>query len=146
MFSIEVLKIAGFINFALAAMHAMVTIGGPDWYRFFGAGEEMAKMAEQKRLKPVLVTLAISALLMTWGLYAWSGAGLLPTLPLLKLALIGITSIFLLRGLVGLVAPFVSTHPFVKENSMRFWIWSSLICLAVGAVHLIGLIQSWSRI
>ncbi len=28
-------------------LHLEIIIGGPDWYRFFGAGEGMAQMAEK---------------------------------------------------------------------------------------------------
>jgi hypothetical protein len=32
----------GILSAIAALLHAAVIAGGPDWYRFFGAGEEMA--------------------------------------------------------------------------------------------------------
>ncbi|MCT7653981.1 hypothetical protein MBH78_02710 [Oceanimonas sp. NS1] len=44
-----------------ALLHLAVIAGGPDWYRFFGAGEQMAKLAEQSSWYPALLTLMISS-------------------------------------------------------------------------------------
>lgn len=141
---LDYMTLAGILSLIAALMHLAIIVGGPDWYRFFGAGEGMAQMAEQGRLAPTLITLAIATVLATWALYAWSGAGLIPPLPLLKPALILITAVYLLRGAFGLVAPFVSDHPRIVENSTQFWVWSSLICLGFGAVYLKGLLQRWA--
>ena len=54
---------AGMLNAAAAILHLAVILGGPDWYRFFGAGEGMARMAEQGMVRPVLITLGIAAIL-----------------------------------------------------------------------------------
>ena len=44
--------VTGGILSALAALlHLAVIAGGPDWYRFVGAGEEMARMAEQGSIR-----------------------------------------------------------------------------------------------
>ena len=109
--------IAGGILSALASLlHIVVIAGGPAWYRFFGAGEAMATMAEQGSMTPTLLTLGIAAMLAIWAAYAFSGAGLLPRLPLLRTGLVVISTIYLVRGLVlipalvinrGDVLPFV---------------------------------------
>jgi len=129
-----------------AALHIGIVIGGPSWYRFFGAGESMAQMAEQGSAKPTFITLSITTVLIVWGAYAWSAAGLLPKMPLLKLALLAITSVYLVRGLGGIVAPFVTNHPQVKQNSTTFWVWSSVICLVIGLFHLVGVISVWPNL
>lgn len=103
----------------------------------------MASMAEQGLLQPTLITLFISVVLAIWGTYAWSGAGILPQFPLLKTALILITLVYLLRGVLGLLAPFISNHPQITQNSLSFWIWSSIICLAFGLIHLKGVLDRW---
>lgn len=143
---IEYLKIAGLLSFIAALLHVAVIIGGPNWYRFFGAGEGMAQMAEQGLLTPILITTAISLVLFIWALYAWSAAGMIIALPFLKLVLIAITSIYLVRGVLGLVAPFVSEHPQIAQNSTSFWVWSSMICLLIGLVHGKGLMDKWSTL
>jgi hypothetical protein len=121
-----------------ALLHVCVIFGGPAWYRFFGAGERMAAGAAAGHLYPALVTLLIACMLGTWAAYALSGAGVLQPRPLLSLALPAITAVYLLRGLV-VVALFM----FDRRRLTAFWVWSSLICLAYGVVHLVGLIQVW---
>ena len=140
----DFLKLAGFLSFTASAMHIAIIFGGPSWYRFFGAGEGMAQMAEQNLLKPTLITISIAMLLAVWGGYAWSGSGLVPRLPFLKMILSTITAVYLIRGFVGLVAPFVSNHPQILQNSTSFWVWSSIICILFGFVHLKGVIDKWA--
>jgi putative oxidoreductase len=141
--TLDYLLLAGVLNFGTAALHIAVIIGGSSWYRLFGAGEEMARMAEQKSLIPTLVTAGIAVILASWGLYAFSGAGLIPPLPLLKLVLIFVTVIYLLRAIAGLIAPWFVNATFVQQNSHSFWVWSSLICLFIGLCHLKGLSDVW---
>ncbi|MCC6989414.1 MAG: hypothetical protein IT181_10470 [Acidobacteria bacterium] len=117
-----------------------IAFGGP-WYRFFGAGERMARMAEAGHWYPTAITSAIAAVLFTWALYALSGAGVIRRLPLTKLALCLITAVYIGRG-VGFVA-IMSAFP---GNSLTFWLVSSGICLAIGLLHLAGLRQVWARL
>lgn len=139
----DLLVFAGTFSFLAAILHVGVVIGGPRWYRFFGAGESMALMAEQGSFKPTFITLGITAVLIVWGFYAWSAVGLIPRMPFLKLALLIITGIYLVRGMAGMAAPFVTNHPQVKQNSTAFWIWSSAICLVIGLFHLMGMVAIW---
>lgn len=134
--------IAGAVLSAIAALlHVCVIFGGPAWYRFFGAGERMAAGAAAGHLYPALVTVLIASVLATWAAYALSGAGVLQPLPLLAFALPAITAVYLLRGLV-VVALFL----FDRRRLTPFWVWSSLICLVYGIVHLVGLLQVWHRL
>jgi hypothetical protein len=125
---------------ALAALaHVGVVIGGPSWYRFFGAGEGMARLAASGSWYPAAVTLAIALVLAVWSAYAASGAGMLPALPLLRTVLVAVAAVYLLRGLAGfLLAAFAP-----GGNSPAFWVWSSLICLFIGLVHAVGLTRQW---
>ena len=50
-----------------ALAHIGCVLFGADWYRFFGAGEQMAQMAEQGLWYPTIVTLAIVLILFIWG-------------------------------------------------------------------------------
>jgi uncharacterized membrane protein len=106
----------------------------------------MAALAEKGSIQPALITLGIAAILFIWGLYALSGAGVILKLPLLKLALSIITFIYLARGLAGFVLPFVSSHPSITQNSVSFWLVSSLICCVFGLVYLVGTINSWAQL
>ncbi|WP_235357315.1 hypothetical protein [Arsukibacterium sp. MJ3] len=114
---------------------------GGDWYRFFGAGEQMARMAEQGLWYPTIVTSVIVIILLIWAFYALSGAGAIKRLPLTRLALVGITCIFLLRGV-----SFVGLMPMFPENSLTFWLVSSGICLLIGALFAVGTFQQWPKL
>ena len=89
---------------------------------------------------PTAASLVIAGVLFTWSAYALSGAGLIRRLPMLRLILGIITSIFLLRGL-----GFYFLMPYFPGNSPTFWAVSSGICFAIGIVHLIGLRQTRPR-
>ncbi len=39
---IDFLKVAGILSFVTSVLHIAIIIGGPEWYRFFGAGEGAA--------------------------------------------------------------------------------------------------------
>ena len=41
------LILAGSLSGLAALLHVAAIVGGPDWYRFFGAGEGMAGAAER---------------------------------------------------------------------------------------------------
>ena len=134
--------ISGGILSAIAAlMHIAIIIGGPGWYRFFGAGEAMARAAEQGRLMPTLVTLGIAAMLTVWAAYAFSGAGMIPRPPALRTALVIISGIFLLRALAVVPALMTST-----EQSTAFWLWSSAIVLIYGLAYAIGTWRAWPEL
>jgi len=135
------LVIAGTLSFIASLLHIACIFGGPDWYRFFGAGEQMAKLAEQGSAYPVFVTSIIAAILTIWALYALSGAGVILKLPLLKTALVLITSVYLVRGVAGFIAPFVTTSQLIHHNSVEFWIISSTICSIYGLFYLLGTLK-----
>jgi hypothetical protein len=135
----SLLVLAAALNAAAALAHVGVVLGGPAWYRFFGAGEGMARLAANGSWYPALVTFGIAAVLAGWSAYAASAAGLLPPLPFLRTVLVGITAVYLLRGLGGFaLAAFAP-----GGNSPEFWVWSSGICLVIGLVHAAGLWRQW---
>lgn len=127
--------------FAAALAHLGCIVFGGDWYRFFGAGEQMARMAEQGFWYPTLVTSVIVMMLLVWACYGLSGAGVIKHLPLTKWALLGITGIFLLRGVA-----FVGLMPIFPENSQTFWLVSSGICIVIGCLFAMGSWQQWSAL
>ena len=130
---------------ALSALAALLHLGciafGAPWYRFFGAGEQMARLAASGSSYPALVTIAIALVLLTWSLLAFSGAGLVRKLPLLRTGLCLVTAIYLARG--AAVLPLMA---FVPGRSTTFWWWSSAICLIIGLIHMVGLRQVWARL
>ena len=124
-----------------ALLHMAVIIGGPEWYRFFGAGRQMVVLAEQGSWIPTVSTSGIFAVLFIWGIYAFSGAGLIKKLPLLKTALVIISFIYLIRGF--LLFPVWIIKPDTIDSLL---VWSSLVCLVVGSAYAIGTRQVWADI
>jgi hypothetical protein len=134
-----------FLGAILSGVAALLHLGciffGASWYRFFGAGEQMAQMAEAGSKLPTIITLIIFTTLGIWSLYALSGAGVIFKLPLLRTGLCVITAIYLIRGTV-----FVPLTAYFPDNSPLFWVVSSSICFLFGIIHLIGLRQVWHRL
>lgn len=133
------LVIGGWLSIMAAVLHVACIFGGGDWYRFFGAGEEMARADEAGSWAPAIITMGIAIMLMLWAAYAFSGAGLIRQLPLLRTALVVISAIYLLRGLFII--------PIMIESAMRtpFNIWSSLIVLGFGLIYATGSWQLWKQ-
>lgn len=138
------LTVAGILSFLTALLHIAIIVGGPDWYRFFGAGEATAVLVEQGFIRPTITTGVLAVIFTGWGLYAWSGAGIVKRLPLLRTGLILIAFVYLARGVGGLIVPFFLNHPRINELSPEFMVWSSLISLGFGSVHLKGIIDGWA--
>jgi len=135
------LILGGGLSAIAAALHLAIIVGGPTWYRFFGAGEPMAEMAARGESYPTIITLCIAAVLTIWAAYAFSGAGLLPRLPLLRTALIAISTIYLLRAV--LFIPFMA---MINTPITPFAVWSSLIVLVYGLAYAIGTWLRWSML
>lgn len=129
----------GILSVSAALFHVAVILGGPDWYRFFGAGEPMARAAERGSWMPVLVTLGIAAVLMIWALFAFSGAGRIARMPWLRTGLVAISGIYLARGLM--LVPLYLARP---EATDAFAVWSSLIVLVYGLAYAVGTVRGWS--
>lgn len=134
------LFVAGVMTDLAGVLHLLIIIGGASWYRFFGAGNKMAVMAERGSWYPSVITFSIAALLCVWGLYAFAGAGLISRLPLMQYVLVVIFLVFLVRAVVGLVAYYM-----VKPNS-PFMLNSSLICIGYSLLFGVGTYQLWLTI
>ena len=133
---------AGSLSIAAGIAHLACIAGGPDWYRFFGAGEGIAQAAERGSWTPALLTAGIAAVLGLWGAYALAGAGVIGRLPMMRVALVAITAIYLARGLVILYPPALRR----PDLTASFILWSSLIVLGIGIVHAIGTWTAWNRL
>jgi hypothetical protein len=136
------LIVGGCLSAAASLVHIACIFGGPNWYRFFGAGEPIAQAAERGSWVPPLMTLGIAAVLAIWAAYAFAGAGLIRRLPLMRTALVAISAIYLLRGAM-LFMPATFNRP---DLSPAFMFWSSLIVLVYGVVYAVGTWRAWPRL
>ena len=132
---------AGVLSALAALLHLCVIVGGPDWYRFFGAGEAMARAAARGSATPAVITLVIALILGVWALYAFSGAGVVRRLPLLRTGLVVISAIYLLR--VAVLVPTVFLKPAMVN---AFLVWSSLAVLVYGFAYAVGTWTAWPRL
>ncbi len=138
MASNPILVTGGLLSAAASVLHLAVIIGGPAWYRFFGAGEGMARMAERGDWRAAAITVGIAGVLALWAAYAFSGAGLIARLPLLRTGLVVISAIYLVRGLLLIPALLIN-----QGGVQPFILWSSLIVLVYGLAYAIGTWIAW---
>lgn len=136
------LIVGGYLSAGAAVLHLACIAGGGDWYRFFGAGEAIAQAAERGSSVPALMTLAIAGVLGIWAAYAFSGAGRIRRLPLLRTALILISAIYLWRAAM-VVVPSAWGRP---DLSPAFVLWSSAIVLVYGLTYAIGTSLAWPNL
>jgi len=135
----------GAFSAGAAVLHLLIIVGGPGWYRLFGAGELLARAAERGSPVPAFWAAAIAGVLAIWAAYAWAGAGLIPRLPLMRAALAAITAVYLLRGLVlaPALAAWLGGAERVGRWSPAFMVWSSLIVLGIGLLYAVGTWRAW---
>ncbi len=137
----QALVIGGALSAAAAAAHLVCNVVGAPAYRLMGAGERMARGAEAGKLLPTIATLAIAAMLGTWALYAFAGAGVIAPLPFMKAALTAISMVYL-----GRAFGFPPLKAACPENSQAFWWVFSGICLVIGALHAYGTRARWHEL
>jgi hypothetical protein len=98
------------VSLAIALLHVVVVLIGPDAYSFFG-GPGLARQAESGSWQPALMTLVLAWLFIVFAAYGLSGAGFIRRLPLLAGVLLLIGGLYTFRGLsiVGQIAQYLST-------------------------------------
>ena len=126
---------SGIGSLLFALLHVAIIVVGPAAYRYFGAAN-LAPMVEQGSFIPAIATGVVAIILGLCSLYAFSGAGLFPTLPLLHVALITIGSVYTLRSL--LIFHYIYSLKAGFHPAPRFAVYS-IVSLIVGLVHLIGI-------
>jgi len=134
---------AGVLASIGALLHVAVPFGGPAWYAFLGAPPGLVAMAESGSLRPMLTCFAIAAVLVVFGVYAFSGLGLVRRLPLLRLGLAAIGIALVVRGLA--FVPLVLWNPRVLgglcgrcDGVNAFLLVTSALCLFAGIGYAMG--------
>lgn len=132
------LHAAAWMSVAASALHLACIVGGPAWYRFLGAGEDMARAVERGSWVPAAMTAAVAVILAVWGAYAFAAAGTIRRLPLTRTALIAIAAVLLARA-----AMVLTPQVWAPEQTYAFRIWSSAIVLLLGLCFAIGTWKAW---
>ena len=127
----------GIIAAATAVWHLLCIRGGPSWYAFARAPEVVVNSAKQGTLLAPANTVVIASLMFTCTAYAFSGAGLIKKIPLLKSALVTIAFICLVRALV--------TVPYLISSHLDVWeLVASSGWFFVGVCFLMGALEQFS--
>ncbi|GMV29077.1 MAG: hypothetical protein AMXMBFR59_12020 [Rhodanobacteraceae bacterium] len=126
---------------AAALLHVGCIVFGASWYRFLGAGEGLARLAERGDPRPAQMAAVIAGVLLVWALYALSGAGVIRRMPFVRLVLALIAAVLIARGTL-----FFALLPYFPGNGLAFWLVTSAICVALGLLHAIGLRQRWQAL
>jgi hypothetical protein len=134
------LKVAAGLSFSMAACQAVISIW-PAAAAYFQAPPALLN----DRVRLFVVGGAAALIPVLFGLYALSGAGVIRRLPLLRMALVGIGSLFLLRGLfiilTFLVALGVRQGPVLLPG-----VASHVVFLSAGIVYLGGAVLNWKTL
>lgn len=123
--------IAAIAHFACIAV-------GPSAYRVMGAGARAVQAVERGDSRPHVAASVVGSALLVVAAYALSGAGLLPPLPLLRWVLAAAALVLLSRAFL-----FPLLRPRFPGNSTRFWVVSSMACLMLGSLYLVGALPLW---
>lgn len=129
---------AAVMSLLASLLHVASIFGGGDWYRFFGAGEQMARLDEAGSWKPAIITAVIAIILAAWAIFALSGAGIVRRVPLLRTGLVAIAAVLLAR--TALLAFPATWGP---DASFAFMAVTSAITGIMGLVFAVGIAKSW---
>ena len=129
---------AGTLSIAAALIHMACIVGGPNWYRALGAGEQFASAAARGAWFPAVITLGIAGIIGVWAIYAFSAAGAVPPLPFRRTVLILIVTGLTARGL-AVLAPDL----WRADLSYAFKLWSSVAVLILAACFAVGTFLAW---
>ncbi len=131
------LKIAAGWSFFMAACQTVISFS-PSLAAYFKAPPPLL----ENHWQLLLWGEAAALVLVIFGFYALSGAGNIRRLPLLRVGLIGISSLFLLRGLFIILSVLIALGVLEGELLIQGDI-SSLVFLAAGITFALGTLLNW---
>lgn len=131
------LQVAAGLSFFMAIVQAFISIS-PDAAAYFQAPPNLL----EDRLLLFLVGEGAALIFVIFGLYALSGAGIIRHLPLLRLGLIGISSLYLLRGLF-FIFTVLTVLGILKGEILIQGVISHLVFLAAGIAYAVGTVLNW---
>jgi hypothetical protein len=134
------LKIAAGMSFFMAVCQSVISLS-PAAAAYFQAPPPLL----ENRLQLFLVGEGAALVLIIFGCYALSGAGTLRRLPLLLPGLIGISSLFLLRGLF-IALTLLTLIGVLKGEILVQGVISHVVFLAAGIVYGVGTISNWKEL
>jgi hypothetical protein len=139
-FKSKLLISAGFIAAASAIWHLLCIWGGPSWFAFARAPQQIIDSAQQGTLLAPIGTVVVAALMFSCTVFALSAVGLIRKIPLVKPALITIAILCTLRGLIAIPT-------FTNPTGLDLWqIIASTVWFYVGICFLVGSIEQYKLV
>jgi len=126
---------AGVIASASALWHLLCILGGPSWFVFARAPQQIIDSAHQGTLLAPLGTITVASLMFTCTVFAFSAVGLVRKIPLVYPALITISVLCLSRGVVAIPSLLTSTELDLWQliaSSVWFYVG---ICFTLGSIE-----------
>jgi hypothetical protein len=131
------LRIGAGLSFFMAACQAVLS-ASPAAAAYFGAPPPLLR----DPLRLFLIGNGATLIFALFGMYALSGAGNFQRLPLLRMGLVGISSLYLLRGLFIILTALEITG-ILKGPILIQGVISHLVFFAAGVTYTVGTIASW---
>lgn len=130
---------AGLIASAAAIWHLLIIFGGPGWFTFTRAPQPIIDSAKQGTLLAPIATVIIASLMFACSAFAFSAAGLISKIPLLKPALITISGLCSVRALSSIPILITPSGLDVWELiASTVWFYVG-ICFIAGSLVQLGL-------
>jgi len=131
----KLLLSASYIASASAVWHLLCILGGPSWFAFARAPQQIIDSAQQGTLLAPVGTIVVAGLMFACSAFAFSAMGIIRTLALTKPALITIALLCTLRGLIA-IPTFYSAAGFDSWQIIASTVWFYVgICFLVGSVQ-----------
>ena len=128
---------AGIIASVSAIWHLLCILGGPSWFAFARAPQQIIDSAQQGTLLAPIGIVVVAGLMFACTVFAFSAVGLIHKVPLLKSALITIATLCTLRGLIAIPT-------FTYSTSLDLWqIIASTVWFYVGICYFVGSIEQY---
>lgn len=126
---------AGIIASLAAIWHLLCILGGPSWFAFARAPQQLIDSAQQGTWLAPVGTIIVAGLMFACTVFAFSAVGLIRRVPLIKPALITIAALCTLRGVIAI--PFL-----VTPQGLDVWeVIASSVWLYVGVCFIAGTIE-----
>jgi putative oxidoreductase len=143
-FARRLLIASGLVAVAGALLHLAIPLLGPDAYALLRAPPGLVQLARDGHPRAAISCVVIAALLALFAAYAFSAAGWIRRLPLLRTGLALIAAVLLLRGLLFVPLLLLRPDALARICDCRgidaFIVLTSLLCLAMGAGYALGAI------
>lgn len=140
----KLLLLGASIAFCAAIWHLLCIIGGPSWFEFARAPKEIIDSAKQGTWLAPIGTIFVATLMFICSLYALSAIHIIRQLPLIKTALIVISSMCLIRG--AIVIPYIIQFGFDMWEFIAAIVWFFVgLCYLIGTAEILNNIRKESN-